>query len=222
MSRSRRACPGGVPPVRTACVMSDVVLLFSGQGAQKVGMGKDFHEASATAREIFRQADEALQAREQDAAGARQGEARGPLRSAEGQPHQAARVRLVQRLHQDHGAMEQAWRLVRADLQAVPAFKGKTGSAKGMVLVGAIAGAFGVKGEVRLRAALRYVAHWVTPVGETRRRFDTRFFVAKAPDSTISHISCPISSGGGRMNSPKTNLDRIVQSSRKPPATAPA
>jgi 16S rRNA processing protein RimM len=38
------------------------------------------------------------------------------------------------------------------DLQAVPAFKGKTGSAKGMVLVGAIAGAFGVKGEVRLRA----------------------------------------------------------------------
>jgi len=38
------------------------------------------------------------------------------------------------------------------DLHAVPAFKGKTGSAKGMVLVGAIAGAFGVKGEVRLRA----------------------------------------------------------------------
>lgn len=40
--------------------MSDVVLLFSGQGAQKVGMGKDFHEASETARSLFRQADEAL------------------------------------------------------------------------------------------------------------------------------------------------------------------
>ena len=40
--------------------MSDVVLLFSGQGAQKVGMGKDFHEASATARALFQQADEAL------------------------------------------------------------------------------------------------------------------------------------------------------------------
>jgi 16S rRNA processing protein RimM len=38
------------------------------------------------------------------------------------------------------------------DLQAMPAFKGKAGGAKGMVLVGAIAGAFGVKGEVRLRA----------------------------------------------------------------------
>jgi 16S rRNA processing protein RimM len=38
------------------------------------------------------------------------------------------------------------------DSQAVPTFKGKTGSAKGMVMVGAIAGAFGVKGEVRLRA----------------------------------------------------------------------
>lgn len=34
----------------------------------------------------------------------------------------------------------------------MPAFKGKTGGAKGMVLVGAVAGAFGVKGEVRLRA----------------------------------------------------------------------
>lgn len=40
--------------------MSDVVLLFSGQGAQKVGMGKDFHEASGTARALFQGADEAL------------------------------------------------------------------------------------------------------------------------------------------------------------------
>jgi [acyl-carrier-protein] S-malonyltransferase len=40
--------------------MSDAVLLFSGQGAQKVGMGKDFHEASATARALFQRADEVL------------------------------------------------------------------------------------------------------------------------------------------------------------------
>jgi len=38
------------------------------------------------------------------------------------------------------------------DLQNVPAFKAKAPDKKGMVLVGAIAGAFGVKGEVRLRA----------------------------------------------------------------------
>jgi 8-oxo-dGTP pyrophosphatase MutT (NUDIX family) len=29
--------------------------------------------------------------------------------------------------------------------------------------------------------ALRYVSHWVTPVGESRRRFDTRFFLAATP-----------------------------------------
>lgn len=40
--------------------MSDVVLLFSGQGAQKVGMGKDFHEASATARALFERVDAVL------------------------------------------------------------------------------------------------------------------------------------------------------------------
>lgn len=40
--------------------MSESVLLFSGQGAQKVGMAKDFVESSATARELARKADEAL------------------------------------------------------------------------------------------------------------------------------------------------------------------
>ena len=30
-------------------------------------------------------------------------------------------------------------------------------------------------------SAIRYVAHWVTPVGEGPRRFDTRFFLAAAP-----------------------------------------
>ena len=30
-------------------------------------------------------------------------------------------------------------------------------------------------------SAIHYIAHWVTPVGESRRRFDTRFFLAAAP-----------------------------------------
>ena len=33
-------------------------------------------------------------------------------------------------------------------------------------------------------SAIRYVAHWVTPVGEGPRRFDTRFFLAAAPART--------------------------------------
>ena len=31
-------------------------------------------------------------------------------------------------------------------------------------------------------SAIRYIAHWVTPVGEGPRRFDTRFFLAAAPE----------------------------------------
>ena len=40
--------------------MSKYVLLFSGQGAQKVGMGKDWFENSATARRMVAEADAAL------------------------------------------------------------------------------------------------------------------------------------------------------------------
>ena len=40
--------------------MNQIVLLFSGQGAQKVGMGKEWVESSATARKMAAQADQAL------------------------------------------------------------------------------------------------------------------------------------------------------------------
>lgn len=40
--------------------MSQIVLLFSGQGAQKTGMGKDFFDASQTARDMAAKADETL------------------------------------------------------------------------------------------------------------------------------------------------------------------
>ncbi|MEN9974175.1 MAG: S-malonyltransferase [Verrucomicrobiota bacterium] len=40
--------------------MSQLVLLFSGQGAQKTGMGKDFVDASADARALSAMADDAL------------------------------------------------------------------------------------------------------------------------------------------------------------------
>ncbi|MGC4016537.1 MAG: ACP S-malonyltransferase [Luteolibacter sp.] len=40
--------------------MSKIVVLFSGQGAQKVGMAKDWFENSATARSMVAQADAAL------------------------------------------------------------------------------------------------------------------------------------------------------------------
>jgi [acyl-carrier-protein] S-malonyltransferase len=40
--------------------MSQIVLLFSGQGAQKTGMGKDFAESSAAVRAMAAKADETL------------------------------------------------------------------------------------------------------------------------------------------------------------------
>ena len=40
--------------------MSKIAFLFPGQGAQKAGMGKDFYEAFATAREVIDKAGEWL------------------------------------------------------------------------------------------------------------------------------------------------------------------
>ena len=40
--------------------MSKTAFIYPGQGAQKAGMGADFYENSATARNIFDKAQEAL------------------------------------------------------------------------------------------------------------------------------------------------------------------
>ena len=39
--------------------MSKIAFIFPGQGAQYVGMGKDFYDAYEEAREVYRKAKEA-------------------------------------------------------------------------------------------------------------------------------------------------------------------
>ena len=40
--------------------MSKLAFVFPGQGAQKVGMGKDFYDHYDVAKKLFKEADEAL------------------------------------------------------------------------------------------------------------------------------------------------------------------
>ena len=40
--------------------MSKLAFVFPGQGAQKVGMGKDFYDNYDVAKKMFKEADEAL------------------------------------------------------------------------------------------------------------------------------------------------------------------
>lgn len=58
--RNRGVIPEGMGPLVAAQESKSVALMFPGQGAQYLGMGKDLVEASPRAREIFQRADDVL------------------------------------------------------------------------------------------------------------------------------------------------------------------
>jgi 8-oxo-dGTP pyrophosphatase MutT (NUDIX family) len=65
-----------------------------------------------------------------------------------------------------------------------PALAHRAGVYEGTVDVRALAADHGLR---LLTDALPWVSHWITPKGETTRRFDTRFFVAASPAGQTSH-----------------------------------
>ena len=63
MERRRPGATGLDHEMRTPLIFdesSPIALVFPGQGSQFVGMGQGLHEASATARRVFEQADDLL------------------------------------------------------------------------------------------------------------------------------------------------------------------
>jgi hypothetical protein len=65
-----------------------------------------------------------------------------------------------------------------------PALAHRDGVYDGSVDVRALAGEHGLR---LATDSLPWVSHWITPKGETTRRFDTRFFVAASPVGQTSH-----------------------------------
>jgi 8-oxo-dGTP pyrophosphatase MutT (NUDIX family) len=65
-----------------------------------------------------------------------------------------------------------------------PALAHRDGVHDGTVDVRALAADHGLR---LVTDALAWVSHWITPKGETTRRFDTRFYVAASPAGQTSH-----------------------------------
>ena len=108
----------------------------------------------------------------------------GKVDPADGEGHEAYVVAAIRECYEEAGV------LLADDADGLPVDDGHPALAHrdavydGTVDMRALAADHGL----RLRTGdLPWVAHWITPKGETARRFDTRFFAAACPPGQTSH-----------------------------------
>jgi 8-oxo-dGTP pyrophosphatase MutT (NUDIX family) len=108
----------------------------------------------------------------------------GKVDPADGEGDEAFVVAAIRECYEECGVLL----AVDADGNMVddghPALAHRDAVHDGTVDVRALAAEHGLR---LLTDALPWMSHWVTPKGETTRRFDTRFFVAASPVGQTSH-----------------------------------
>jgi 8-oxo-dGTP pyrophosphatase MutT (NUDIX family) len=108
----------------------------------------------------------------------------GKVDAADGEGDEGYRVAAVRECYEEAGVLL----AVDADGRMVddghPALAHRTAVYAGDVDVRALAADHGLR---LATDALPWMSHWITPKGETSRRFDTRFFMAASPAGQTSH-----------------------------------
>ena len=108
----------------------------------------------------------------------------GKVDPADGEGDEAYRIAAVRECYEEAGVLL----AVDADGRMVddghPALAHRAGVYDGTVDVRALAADHGLR---LATDALPWVSHWITPKGETTRRFDTRFFMVASPAGQTSH-----------------------------------
>jgi 8-oxo-dGTP pyrophosphatase MutT (NUDIX family) len=108
----------------------------------------------------------------------------GKVDDADGEGHEGYVVAAIRECYEEAGvllAVDDAGAMV-AD--GHPALDHRHAVHDGTVDVGALAAEHGLR---LTTDRLPWVSHWITPKGETARRFDTRFFAAAMPPGQTSH-----------------------------------
>jgi 8-oxo-dGTP pyrophosphatase MutT (NUDIX family) len=108
----------------------------------------------------------------------------GKVDAADGEGDEGYRVAAVRECYEEAGVLL----AVDADGAMVsdghPVLAHRTAVYDGEVDVRALAAEHGLR---LATDALPWMSHWITPKGETARRFDTRFFMAASPAGQTSH-----------------------------------